>query len=71
MKLYLDEVIKQIAIYCRLTDSLEGYKLIQYILELNNSEDISKEKLNKLLSLHKFPDWGTISRITVKDIILK
>lgn len=69
MELYLDEIVKQISLYCQLSNRIEGFKLIYYMLELDDSEGISHIEVNKLLSLHKFPNWDTIKQITIKDIL--
>lgn len=68
MKLYRDEIIEKIALHCRLTSNLEGFKLIYYVLELDDSDGINMSDINKLLTLHKFPNWDTIKQINIKDI---
>lgn len=67
MVIEIEEILKQIALYCRLTQNMEGYKVIYHLLD-GNTLDYEEQDLNHILINVNLPRWSVIKQVKISDI---
>jgi len=70
MNISVAEVIKQVSLYGRWNDAENCCKLVYYLADLFDTQQIIyEEDLKKVLKGNGLPTWGTLKELEITDLI--